>query len=134
MPAGKYGKTNTVPSSWLLPATRAARRLTRPAASSLSGSCAISHPSTLGLTHKVQDYALNITDSAHLRVANMTLLGTTLRAEGGVPGLRLESLQFRFPSFSRRMLGSAHTPATTKTTTKKRNGQRQFFLASGLPP
>ena len=52
------------------------------------------HPSTLDLTHKVQTYALNITDSTHLCVANMTFLGTTLHAEGGIPGLKLESLQF----------------------------------------
>ena len=83
------------------------------------------HPAaTLTLTHKVQTYALNITDSTHVRLANMSFLGTTLHAEGGVPGLALESLQFHFPSFSRRMLGSARTaaPTTLRDSSKSASG------------
>ena len=68
---------------------------------------------SLTLTHKIQTYALNVTDSTHLRLANMSFLGTTLHAEGAIPGLALESLQFRYPSFSRRMLGSSRAAAPT---------------------
>ena len=40
-------------------------------------------------------------------------MGTTIYAAGNIAHLRLESLQFRYPSFSRRMRGELHTPAHT---------------------
>jgi hypothetical protein len=54
--------------------------------------------------HKVQTYALNITNSKNFKVSNMKFFGTTLNAANGIPGLTLENLEFRYPSFSRRML------------------------------
>jgi len=49
---------------------------------------------------KNQVYALNITDSQHLVLANMSLFGTTVHASDGIPHLRWESLNFHYPSFS----------------------------------
>ena len=68
-------------------------------------------PLTTTFRHKVRTFALNITKSAHLRVANMTLFGTTFHAADEIPHLRLESLQLLYPSFSRRMMGET-APAT----------------------
>ena len=70
-------------------------------------------PTTLIFRHKVKTYAMNITNSKHFTLANMTFFGTTLHAAGGIPFLRLESLQMLHPSFPKRMLGVTHTAAPT---------------------
>ena len=70
-------------------------------------------PTTLTFRHKVQTYALNITNSKHLTIANLTFFGTTLHAAGGIPFLRLESLQMLHPSCPRRMLGITHSASPT---------------------
>ena len=61
----------------------------------------------------MQTYALNVTNSKHLTVANLTLFGTTLHAAGGIPFLRLESLQLLHPSCPKRMLGITHSADST---------------------
>ena len=68
---------------------------------------------TGGITHKVQTYALNISDSPNLTLSGLRFLGTTINAAGGIPHLTLDSLSFRYPSFSRRSLGELHTPDHT---------------------
>ena len=66
------------------------------------------------VTVKASTYAFNITDSPHLVLANLTLFGTTINAQGpNIGHLRLDTVDFVFPSFSRRMLGDVHTPAPT---------------------
>ena len=62
---------------------------------------------------QVQTYALNISNSPYLRLANLTFLGCTIHAAGNISHLALESLAFNYPSFSRRMLGELHSPANT---------------------
>jgi hypothetical protein len=70
-------------------------------------------PLQQSVTHKTQVFAFNISNSPYLILANMTFLGTTINAAGNIPHLVLDSLRFRYPSFSRRMLGDLHTPAHT---------------------
>ena len=65
------------------------------------------------LRYKIRTYGLNISSSSHLIVANLTLLGQTFHAQGAVPKLLLESLQLRYPSFSRRSLGDYRVAAST---------------------
>eukprot|EP00036_Acanthoecidae_sp_10tr_P002434 CAMPEP_0182945576 /NCGR_PEP_ID=MMETSP0105_2-20130417/55737_1 /TAXON_ID=81532 ORGANISM="Acanthoeca-like sp., Strain 10tr" /NCGR_SAMPLE_ID=MMETSP0105_2 /ASSEMBLY_ACC=CAM_ASM_000205 /LENGTH=748 /DNA_ID=CAMNT_0025085611 /DNA_START=94 /DNA_END=2337 /DNA_ORIENTATION=+ len=62
---------------------------------------------------KAQTYALNVTDAAHLLLANLTFFGTTINAYGRLPALSLDSINFRYPSFSRRMLGDTSTADST---------------------
>ena len=62
---------------------------------------------------KAQVYALNVTSAAHLTVANLSFLGTTIHARGRIPHMRWESLVFDYPSFSRRMLGDPKAAAPT---------------------
>jgi hypothetical protein len=66
------------------------------------------------LRHKTQTYAMNVTNTSHLTIANLSFFGTTFNAEGGIPYLRLESLELNYPSFSKRMLGSNRAAATTR--------------------
>ena len=76
---------------------------------------------------KDQTYAFEITDSSHLVLKNLIFFGTTLKAESTSTKkndqLRFDSLQFKFPSYSKRMLGDASLIENMKigTTTKKRN-------------
>jgi len=72
-----------------------------------------SSPSGKRVRIKNQVYAFNVTDASHLVMANMSFFGTTLNAADKIPHLRLESLNFQFPSFSRRMLGDALSPVAT---------------------
>eukprot|EP00935_MAST-01C_sp_MAST-1C-sp1_P001455 g1455.t1 len=65
------------------------------------------------LRHKTQAYAFNISNSPHLHLANLSLFGTTINARGGIPRLQLSSIEFNFPSFSRRMLGDIRTAVPT---------------------
>ena len=68
-------------------------------------------PKDIAFRHKVKTYAMNITNSPYLVLANLTFFGTTLRAAANVSHLRLESLQMLYPSSPKRMLGSLD-PAT----------------------
>jgi len=62
-------------------------------------------PANREVRHKVQTYALNVTNSKNVKVQNMQFFGTTLNAHDGIDGLQLESLQFQYPSSGKRMLG-----------------------------
>ena len=62
---------------------------------------------------KAQTYAFNITDASYLTIANITFFGTTINARGDIPNMRWESLDFQYPSFSKRMLGSDRTASPT---------------------
>ncbi len=68
-------------------------------------------PTQHRMTYKAQTYAMNVTDSPYLTLANLSFLGTTINAAGGIPHLLLDSLSFRFPSFTRRMLGELQSPS-----------------------
>ena len=70
-------------------------------------------PDNHSIRFKSKDYALNITSAKHLTVANLTFFGSTVYAVGKIPGFRLDSLNFSFPSFSRRMIGDLHAPDGT---------------------
>jgi hypothetical protein len=56
---------------------------------------------------------MNISNSPHLVVANMTFFGSTFRAAANISNLRLESVQMLHPSYSKRMLGHVHPAAPT---------------------
>ena len=71
------------------------------------------NPANMDLRIKAQTYAFNITNSPNLVLANMTFFGTTINAKGVIPYLKLDTLDLRFPSTSRRMLGDIHTAAPT---------------------
>eukprot|EP01049_Picozoa_sp_SAG25_P003195 SAG25_NODE_181_length_12544_cov_32.416472_2_plen_1608_part_00 len=67
---------------------------------------------------KVQSYALNITNSSHLLLSNLTFFGTTLWAstlspQNRIGPMRFESLNFSYPSYSKRMLRSTSCPEYT---------------------
>ena len=70
-------------------------------------------------THKVSTYAIMITNnSTWLVLSNMTFFATTLfikgdNASSGVSNIRLDSLHFSYPSYSKRMLGSLALPNMT---------------------
>ena len=76
------------PTEWAFsPADRKLRLLTADGASP--------EQATLPVSHKVQTYALNITDCQHLTLANLSFFGTTINAAGGIPHLTLDTLDFR---------------------------------------
>jgi len=75
-------------------------------------------PASRDLRHKVQTYALNVTNSKNVKVQNMQFFGTTLNAHNGIDGLTLESLQFQYPSSGKRMLGEWRGAAPTVISDK----------------
>jgi len=62
-------------------------------------------PASHDVRHKIQTYAINITNAKNVKLKNMQFFGTTLNAHTGIDGLSLESLEFRYPSSGKRMLG-----------------------------
>ena len=90
------------PTEWAFsPADRKLRLLTADGASP--------EQATLPVSHKVQTYALNITDCQHLTLANLSFFGTTINAAGGIPHLTLDTLDFRCEdSRSLRLFAAAH--------------------------
>lgn len=88
-------------------------------------------PTSRDVRRKVQTYALNVTQSSSLRLANMSFFGTTVNAQGpGIGGLSLESLEFNFPSFSRRALGD-YRPSSP-TVLDSGEGKRPTVDGSGF--
>ena len=70
---------------------------------------------------KVSTYALQLVNgSRHIRLEHMTLFGTTVYASRShvdmlpVAHISLTSLRFRYPAYSRRMLGVAEPPLVTE--------------------
>merc|ERR1711971_1484968 len=49
----------------------------------------------------------------NVKLKNMQFFGTTINAHAGIDGLTLESLDFRYPSSGKRMLGDIHHAAPT---------------------
>lgn len=68
---------------------------------------------------KVSTYAFSVTNgSQHIVFANLSFFGTTMYARGrfgkeDVGSIRLDSLHFSYPSYTKRMLGSLAPPNTT---------------------
>lgn len=77
-----------------------------------------SSPAGRDVRHKVQTYALNVTNAEHVKVQDLQFFGTTLNAHDGINGLELESLQFRYPSSGKRMLGEWRGAAPTVISDK----------------
>ena len=76
-------------------------------------------PSSHEVRGKVSTYAFTITNnSTWLILSNLTFMATTVFIKGedkrsDVSNIRLESLHFSYPSYSKRMLGSLAVPNTT---------------------
>lgn len=71
------------------------------------------------LRGKTQTYAFQITDCRNVIFANMTFFATTLKAQAMsssnyIENLEFHSVNFSFPSYSKRMLGSPNPPEWTK--------------------
>lgn len=77
------------------------------------------NPSDRNIRGKVMSYSLNITSgSSCLVFSGIQFFATTLSASGEKQGedihdIRFESLQFTYPTYSKRMLGSLKPPDTT---------------------
>ncbi len=68
---------------------------------------------------KVQTYAIKITNSSNIVVKNLDFFATTLEAKtismtNTIDALTLQSLNFKFPSYSKRMLGDPSPPQWTR--------------------
>ena len=66
--------------------------------------------SQVKLRGKVQTYAITITDSQHLLIKNLDFFATTIKGSSStrndyVDKITLDSLNFMYPSYSKRMLG-----------------------------
>jgi len=61
----------------------------------------------------VQTYIFNITHCPNMIIANISFFGTTINAYKNIDNMYWSSLNFTFPSFSRRMLGVAHPSSPT---------------------
>lgn len=90
------------------------------------------HPSKHVLRGKTQTYAFHITDSSNVVFANMTFFATTLKAESTsatkvIDNLQFVSVNFSFPSYSKRMLGSPLPAEWTKIIAKYRWRQAKPF-------
>ena len=78
-----------------------------------SGACP--SKSSTRLRGRTLDYGLTITNTTGLTVANLTFLAATIDGHSEDRGpyideIRLDSVDFLFPSSSRRMLGSDSLP------------------------
>jgi len=83
-----------------------------------SGECPDS--ATTSLRGRTIDYSLTITNTTKLSLANMTFFASTIHAysvknkDDYIDDIRLDSLELRFQSSSRRMLGSSEEPLWTR--------------------
>lgn len=76
------------------------------------------HPNQHDISGKVSTYAFTITDSSSwITLSGLNFFATTVFIKGSktsdVSNIRLESCQFSYPSYSKRMLGSLAVPNTT---------------------
>ena len=67
----------------------------------------------LNLRGRTVDYGLVITDSENVTLANLTFFSSNVMAQGGRQ-IELDSIDFKFPSSSHRMLSSASLPLPTR--------------------
>ena len=63
---------------------------------------------------QVQTLAFTITDNTYLLIKDLTFFATTLDARSNIHKLELNSLHFKFPTYSRRMLHETDPPKWTK--------------------
>ena len=78
---------------------------------------------------KVFDYGMNVTDTVNLTVANMTFFASAFIANSEnklTENIRLETINFIFPSSSKRMLGKIDVPKWTQINSKL-GGKRGYF-------
>ena len=81
---------------------------------------------------KVQTYAFEIKDSSHLVLKNLKFFATTIKATNDadantkVDCLRFDSLEFKYPSYSKRMLGKVSLIEKMQigTVAKKKSGTK----------
>ncbi|CAL4150236.1 unnamed protein product, partial [Meganyctiphanes norvegica] len=80
-----------------------------------SGSCP--EPGSTSLRGRTIDFGLKITNTTGLTIANITFLGSGIHAysidyeDSHIDDITLNSVEFKFPSSSHRMLGSTEEPA-----------------------
>ena len=67
----------------------------------------------LNLRGRTVDYGLVITDSENVTLANLTFFSSNVMAQGDRQ-IELDSIDFKFPSSSHRMLSSASLPLATR--------------------
>ena len=80
---------------------------------------------------KVQTYAFTITNCTHVVIRDLTFFATTLHGasiskDNFISDLTIDSLIFKYPSYSRRMLHEPHPPQWTKLITKAGKGKGEF--------
>ncbi|CAL4079397.1 unnamed protein product [Meganyctiphanes norvegica] len=82
-------------------------------------------PSTTALRGRTIDYGLSITNATGVTIANMTFIASTVHAfnshgphhsDMNIDEITLQSIYFKFPSSSHRMLGSSDIPKQTRLT------------------
>lgn len=94
---------------------------------------------------KVMTYAFNVTDCSHVIFQMPTLFGTTMRASTGdstnfINNLTFHSINFKYPSYTRRMLRDTAPAQWTKMNANmNKNGlntltffNNTFFGTDGL--
>ena len=73
------------------------------------------NPENHDVRGKVSTYAFQITgNSSYVTLSNLEFFATTIRAVGKVSGITLDSLNFTYPSYTRRMLQDDSLPEMTK--------------------
>ena len=81
---------------------------------------------------KVQTYAFSITNCTNVIFKDMTFFATTLRAasiskDNFVDNLAFHSLNFSYPSYSKRMLGETDPPEWTSVNTEAGKGKERVI-------
>jgi hypothetical protein len=79
------------------------------------------HSSSTRVRGKTLDYAINVVDTVGLTVSNLTFFASAFRSDSEnrlTEDIRLDTLNFTFPSSSKRMLGKIDLPGWTKVDSK----------------
>ena len=92
------------------------------------------NPKWKNVRGKNQVYAFRVTDSRHIVLENLTFFATTIHAYTEsktkfIDQIQFNSLNFSFPSYSKRMLGDPNPPIWTKILANKgRNVMKTFKM------
>merc|ERR1711872_561090 len=100
------------PEEWFYEKSTKTLSLILPAKHKEAGHCP--NPKKQNLRGRTIDYAFEIESSSYITLANMSFFASNVLAEHHVNNIKLESLDFKFPSSSHRVLQSDVKPANTK--------------------
>jgi len=90
-------------------------------------------PSGQKVRGRTMDYAFNIRRSSYITIANMTFFASNIKADTSVTGISLDSLDFKFPSSSHRVLKVEDIPPITKLKGDDCSVVNSTFLGSDGP-